>query len=112
MFDIVHPEHHAEILGWREVFPAQKVRANVHTHVRKNRSMIKVETIAHDMQLEGKRVRLVQGHDVTRRLQAEEVLWENLKLFQAFVESSPEPSLMIDERGAILAASQPGIALL
>jgi PAS domain S-box-containing protein len=57
-------------------------------------------------------VRLVQGRDVTRRLQVEEALKENLKLFLAFVESSTEPSLMTDEKGMILAVSKPGVELL
>lgn len=112
LFDIVHPGDHPEIMRWYGSPATSLAHPAVHTHVRKNGSAIKVETITRDTKFEGKNVRLMQGQDVTRRLQAEEALLENLKLFQAFVESSLEPSMMIDERGTILAASQPGIALL
>ena len=84
----------------------------IFTHIRKDQARIKVEVVSRDVLYEKKRVRLTQGQDVTHRIAVEEALEENLKLFQAFVESSLEPSLMIDEKGIILAASRSSIAML
>jgi PAS domain S-box-containing protein len=112
LFDLVHPDDHGRLRRQLASGQGRAAGAEVYTHLKKNGGTIKVEILAHDIQFEGKKVRLVQGRDVTRRLQVEEALKENLKLFLAFVESSTEPSLMTDEKGMILAVSKPGVELL
>jgi PAS domain S-box-containing protein len=112
LFDLVHPDDHERLRRQLASGQGRAAGAEVYTHLKKNGRTIKVEILAHDIQFEGKKVRLVQGRDVTRRLQVEEALKENLKLFLAFVESSTEPSLMTDEKGMILAVSKPGVELL
>jgi PAS domain S-box-containing protein len=76
---------------------SNETNRGVWRHCKKNGDIIDVEVIAHSIEFQGKKARLVLLNDVTNRLKTERELQASEKKFRALIENSNDIIALIDE---------------
>ena len=68
-------------------------------HRKKDGTVIEVEIISHEINLDGRRSRLVLANDITERVQAQTALWESEEKYRTLVETAEDVILLTDLAG-------------
>ncbi|MEO8765728.1 MAG: PAS domain S-box protein [Ginsengibacter sp.] len=75
------------------------------SHVKKDKTIIQVEIIAHSIIFEGIPARFILSNDVTEKLKAEEKLSKSEKFFRAMIEKDTDMKTLADPEGNIFYTS-------
>ncbi|HMH22953.1 MAG TPA: PAS domain S-box protein [Puia sp.] len=91
----------------RTINPANYNRG-VWKHLKKDKTIIFAEVIAHDISFDGKTARFILSNDVTARIKAEEKLKESIKEITDYKYALEESSIVAitDQRGTITHANE------
>lgn len=89
----------------------QETNRGVWRHCKKNGEIIDVEVIAHSIEYQDKKARLVLLNDVTNRLKTERELQASEKKFRALIENSNDIIALLDENRRITYRSPSAIRI-